>query len=199
MIKKLIKKLFSALKRPLLNLLALAIIVAVGFTAYGNYQKDDGIGDDQNLPPLKSLKTIPAGGLSIDLQSGVIQIALEISRQADDADVANDIVEIYRWGRSYFKPVLCGPEHPPNLCVVGYVDIVLVGRQDIITTDGRDEGYVTIVEMGLNQIQIDRMLRHPPTDFEGLIDFQTQVAEETLGTGGWIQAFDPPLPFTGFK
>lgn len=194
-----IKKLLSALKRPLLNLLALAIIVAVGFTAYGNYQKDDGTGADQNLPSLKSLKTIPAGGLDIDLKSGVIQIALEISKQANDADVTSDIVEIYRWGRGYFKPVLCGPEHPPNLCVVGYVDIVLVGRQDIITTDGRDEGYVTIVEMGLNQIQIDRMLRHPPTDFEGLIDFQTQVAEETLGTGGWIQAFDPPLPFTGFK
>lgn len=196
-----IKKLLSALKRPLQNLLALAIIVAVGFAAYGNYQANDKTeyNEGQQFPKLTSLKTIPIGGLDINTENSLVQIALEISLRDNPDNFVPDIVEVYRWGRSHFKPVLCGPEHPPNLCVVGYVDIVLVGRQDIITTNGRDQGYVTIAEMGLDQIQIDRMLRHPPTDFEGLMDFQSRVAEETLGTGGWIQAFDPPMPFTGFK
>jgi len=155
--------------------------------------------EEAGLPPLKTLKPIPVGGLDINLKSGGVQIALELDRQANDADLTSDIIEIYRWGRGYFKPVLCGPEHPPNMCVVGYVDIVLVGREDIFTPTGQGEGYVTVVEMGLNQIQIDSLLRDPPANFDKLLEFLSQVAEKTLGTEGWIQAFDPPTPFTGFK
>lgn len=153
---------------------------------------------EANLPPLSALKPIE-GGLDIRPQAGVVRVALEVQRGSSDEAVTADLLAIYRWGRGYYTELKCGPDYPANMCRVGLVTVLLVGREQVVTTTGTAERYVKVLAMGLDQIQLDKLLAAPPANFEAMLEWHAAVAEATLGTGGFIRAYNPPEPFEGFR
>lgn len=180
----------SRKKRFLLNGLALLVIVAVSFTAYGNYQKDDGIGADQNLPPLKG--EVPY--VDVDLQKGEVNVALIVKDTDSMDDIASDTITIFKWGREKLPPFVCGPDYPPNLCVLMWVKITWV------TTNGSSQELYPLLTIGLDQIGIDRLLVEQPQGYDELKAFLQDIAERSNGTGLFYQEYPaPPQPFTGFK
>lgn len=172
-------------------------IVNLGAPGQGNQPKD--------FPSLTALKPIPAGGFYIHPESGRIGVALQVNVTAggNPDDLARDIVAVYRWGRDHYGPVKCGPDYPPNLCRYGEIGIILLVTvpSESFGPEGKisRESYAAIIEMGCDQIQIDKMLADPPADLDALDQFQAQAAQASLGTGCYAQTYDPPVPFNGFE
>lgn len=181
-----IKKLLSTTKRPLLNLLALAVIAAVGFAAFRFYQSgqnpDGGI---SALPALKTIKPVP-DGLIIDLKRKEIGVALVVSSTASYDDIASDVITVYRWGREQFSPLLCGPLAPPNMCIDGRVLIYLVTPAKVPSTQGTAEVYVKVIGMWLDQQYIEVLLTNPPQTLDDLGAFHEFAYKDSLGTGAYI-------------
>ncbi len=186
-------------KRLVLNTIAILVIAAVAFLAYRSYSasnapKLDGGGD---LPSLRTLKIVDA-----TVDPGAIQVAIDLVKGADEKTAVADFLEIYKWGRTHFGPIKCGPDYPLALCQIGEVRIYLLKQTEVPSTQGPVLAYAVIGSMGLDQVQIDVLLNKDtvqPATFDELVAFHKNVADQTAGTGGYIQLNSAPLIFTGLK
>lgn len=154
---------------------------------------------EADLPPLKALKYVPEKGLDIDLKRGAILVAVELIEGTNPDDLAADFIDIYRWGRTYFSPLKCGPDYPADMCKIGVVYILVVSLEETLNREGANQGYFPVLDISLDQVQIDRMMENPPGTIDELASFHQQVVEQTQGTGGSIKVYDPPEIFNGFK
>jgi hypothetical protein len=182
-------------KRLIINLVAFLIIGAVAFLASRFYSTggapSQAAGED--FPKL-SIQVVETKVEPAKIQAAVVLDNKSVSEE----DFVADILEIYTWGRSYFRPYKCGDEYPPNLCQYGEVHIfVLVPMEGVPSTTGPVEVYMTLVELWLDQAQIDVLLSAQPTSFTELDEFHSSVAQQTEGTGGGATVVEEI--FTGLK
>jgi len=183
------------MKRRILNIVALLVIVAVGFLASRSYDKPLTIAPDSDTPApevnylgIVEILFEPEGVPERSLP-GRIAIALEIpERTPPPGGFLADLLEVYRWSRQYYLPIKCGDDYPPNLCQYGQTEIYLVSRTEFPVIGGMADVYAIRYVLFLDQEQIDNLfasgvaeLMESPQD---LVDFHLQVAQNTQGTGG---------------
>ena len=179
--------------RLAINLVATLIIGAVAFLAYRSSSQQSVSAKELGLPPLRSEVT----SVKIDErdQRGEINVSLIVDLDAGDPDnIVSDMVAIFIWGRAKLKPLVCGPDYPPNLCVQRWVKITWVTPKD---TAGDSYPITTI---GLDQLAIDRLSERDIHGYEEFNKFIKHIAEESNGTALFYQEYPAvPEPFTGFK
>ncbi|GMR19223.1 MAG: hypothetical protein BMS9Abin34_354 [Patescibacteria group bacterium] len=181
----------------LLVLIGILIVGAVVATQspIKSYELGQAAVDGVELPTLRTL--VPVDVL-MDPKGGRIAVALEITNRATSSGIITDVMSIYKWSRPYYQPIRCGEYYPPELCQIGITEIFLLRRSKVPVVDGTAEVYVLIMAMGLDQTQMDRLIRviFPETLGE-LLGFHAQVVQETQGTGGFIQTYENPPIFQG--
>lgn len=152
-----------------------------------------------NFPNLKALKTLKEGGIKMGVENGkgYIKIALELPETLASEDMASDMTEVYRWGRSHFTPYKCGPDYSTDLCDVGYVWIILVQQKTTITQDGWGTRYVMMTGFYLDQFQIDRLLMNPRKNMTEILDFHDAVMTNNINAGAVIFPTEA-IPFDGY-
>ena len=171
------------------------ILMAVGKGAIGSFNVVSNNADitAAGLPPLRSEVT----SVKIDERDkrGEINVSLIVDLDVGDPDnIASDMVAIFIWGRTELKPLVCGPDYPPNLCVQRWVKITWV------TPKNADGDSYPIATIGLDQMAIDRLSEQDIHSYEELDKFFKHIAEESNGTALFYQEYPAvPEPFTGFK
>jgi len=174
------------MKRRILNTVALLVIVAVGFLAFRAYDPP---------PPTMADSGIPVPDLTLEIadtlfepENGRIALALVIPERAPPSGVLiADILEVYRWSRSYYLPIKCGEDYPPEMCRVGGTEIYLIQPMTMTRRGAPVELDVLLLSVGLDQIQIDNLLKGtPPETLQELFGFHEQVMQATGNTGGFI-------------
>lgn len=184
-------------KRLAINLVAVLIIGVVALLATLSYQTAPKTGSSPvevtDLPKFSAMKIV-----EVKVEDAKVQVAIEVVGEDEPAIVA-DFVTLYQWGRSYFRPVKCGKEYPPNLCQIGEVHVfLLVLEKDVPSPTGEPvEVYLTKLEIWLDQSQIDAHLDPTIRSFAELDELHSRVAQETQGTGGGAEVKNEV--FTGLK
>ncbi|OGD73853.1 hypothetical protein A3A84_04050 [Candidatus Collierbacteria bacterium RIFCSPLOWO2_01_FULL_50_23] len=183
----------NPIQRRIVNLLALLVIVAVGLTANRYYAAGTKTAQtDINLPRVSTMKIVET-----KVEDEKVQVAIEVT-SSDEAAITADLVSLYRWGRSKFRPVKCGEEYPPELCSIGEVHIFFLAPQkDVPSTTGElVDVYRMRLEIWLDQFQIDTFLNPSSglTMFAEVNLFHTAAAEKN---GGGIKSTNEI--FTGLK
>ncbi len=178
------------------RILALAVLIMVGLFMASllppSYSPASLLSTDAtNLPPLRSLKYLPYGGLNLDLKGGQIEIGLVYTEGSDPDVITADLIAVFNWTQSYFRPYKCGEEYEPNLCRFMDVTIHVVGLEESLSPSGPGKSYVYFLDLKLDQVQIVEMLKAPPADIDSLAIY--------IQLHGTVQTYDPPALFTGFK
>lgn len=146
------------------------------------------------------LKTLVVVDHLVDLEKGRIALAFEIPDDANSGGLIADVLETYRWANAHYLPVKCGNLYSPEMCRIGITEIYIVERSEVPVVGGTAETYLLKVAMGLDQIQVDRLLAAPPPETQQeLVAFHTQVDAETAGTGGYFRPITAPQIFAGFS
>lgn len=185
------------MKRLILNAIALLVIVAVGFLASRSYDapKMTVPGTDIPAPELRELQIVD---ILFEPENARIVLALEIPENPTSGGIIADIMEIYRWSRGYYLPIRCGEDYPPELCKVGTTEIYLLSRAEIRVVGGVANVYMLEIAMGLDQIQMDKLLNGtPPETLQELFGFHQEVQQATQGTGGYVFTPVSPQMFSG--
>jgi len=135
-----------------------------------------------------------------DPEGGRISLALELTDRATNGGIIADLMELYRWSGEFYPPTKCGDDYPPELCKIGATDIWVLQRGQVTVVGGVAEAYEVIWVMGLDQVQIDRLLASiPPATIAEMDQFHQRVSQNTGGTGGYSQFPNPPVPFGGLS
>lgn len=174
------------MKRLILNTVAFLVIVAVGFLAFRAYDPPPMTMADSGIP-VPDL-TLEIADTLFEPKNGHIAIALVIPERFPPSGVIiADVLEIYRWSRSYYLPIKCGEDYPPGLCQYGQTEIYLIQPTTVTRRGMPMELDVLLLSVGLDQDQIDKLLNGtPPETLQELWDFHAQVMQETSSTGGYI-------------
>ena len=187
------------MKRPILNALALLVILAVGFTASRSYNPSSaGLGvEGVVLPRLESLKLVETVFLP---DEGRIAMALELTERSTPGGIIADVLEIYRWSRQHYQPIKCGPEAPPGMCQIGQTEIYILLRGTVKTVDGDADAYLLGWVMWLDQHYIDRLLAsNPPETIQELDSFHQRIAQETQETSGNSLILEQAVTWRGIQ
>ena len=190
------------MRRLLVRLLILAVILVVGGLiasqcSVKSYEPPQAtIANGIPAPEVRYLRIVE---ILFEPENARIAVALEIpERVPPTGGVIADIMEVYRWSRSYYLPIKCGEEYPPELCQIGITEIYLLSRSELPVVGGIADVYLVEIAMGLDQMQMDRLLNGtPPETLQELFGFHQEVAQATQGTGGYISVPENPQLFTG--
>ena len=174
------------MKRRILNTVALLVIVAVGFLASRAYDPPPMTMADSGIP-VPDL-TLEIADTLFEPENGHIALALVIPERVPPSGVIiADVLEVYRWSRGYYLPIKCGKDYPPDLCQIGQTEIYLIQPTTVTRRGAPIELDVLLLSMGLDQVQIDKLLNGtPPETQQELFGFHAQVMQETGTTGGYL-------------
>jgi hypothetical protein len=184
------------MKRLILNTVALLVIVAVGFLALRAYDPPPMTMADSGIP-VPEVKYLEIADTLFEPENGRIAIALVIpERVPPTGGIIADILEVYRWSRSYYLPIKCGEDYPPEMCRIGLTEIYLIQPTTVMRRGMPIELDTLLISMGLDQIQIDKLLNGtPPETLQELFGFHEQVMQTTQSTGGYIYQPEEPQLF----
>lgn len=192
------------MKRHLINLVCLLFIAGVIFAGLRfSQQSSDNESLNKPLPDnFPEFDTLNLLAARVELDKGIVAVAVDVGSTATDASILADIMLLYRWADEQFDPLLCGVEDLKDLCIHRTVEIYFltprITGEEVLP--GEADSYRRLfVYLMLDQIQIRILLSQaPPTEIDQLLAFHEAQMEATQQTGAIILLPDPPIVFEGF-
>lgn len=170
------------MKRYVLNLLGLAVIIAVVYLATQFYDRPAMQIEELN-PPALSTMTYHRESF-YDPENGLIKLALVVSQESldNDSGTTQDILEIYRWAAGFLQD-----QQAIEIWLVLPSTDLGIGPVPVVEEIGEATNWYWVMRMSLEDAQIDRLLRENPRNFRRLLAFHADVAETTGEADGWVE------------